>query len=68
MEGPESRMPALESIATDKSLRMSVVLAGETHAEGLKRFGLVPDAGAAYHTPLNELLQLATNKAKSIEC
>lgn len=44
MQSTKQRIAALESSASDKTLKVVVVLDGETPADALKRLGLPPDA------------------------
>lgn len=44
MQTIERRLAALEDSASDKTLKVVVVLDGETKAEALMRLGLTPDA------------------------
>ena len=53
----ERHIAALESSASDKGIKIVIVLDGETQAQALKRVGLPPDArGVLYLTPLDALL------------
>ena len=54
MQTTEKRIAALENSASDKTVKVVVVMDGETPADALKRFGLPPDARAAYLSELDE--------------
>ncbi len=54
MQAIERRIAALESSASDKTLKVVVVLDGEAPADALKRLGLPPDARAVYLSELDE--------------
>jgi len=56
MQTTERRIAALEDSASDKTLKLVVVLDGESQADALKRVGLPPDARVLYLTPLDALL------------
>ena len=57
MQATEKRIKSLEDSASDKALKVVVVLDGETQAEAAKRVGLPPDArGVLYLSPLDALL------------
>ncbi|MBP9061167.1 MAG: hypothetical protein KBF98_12735 [Rhodoferax sp.] len=57
MQTIERRVAALESSASDDTLKIIIVEDGETQADALKRVGLPPDArGVVFGTPLDELL------------
>lgn len=50
----EKRVAALETAASDDTIKLIIVEDGETQAEALKRAGLRPDAlGVMYGTPLD---------------
>ena len=51
----ERRIAALENSASDKALKVVVVLDGETQADALKRVGLLEDRRVLFVTPLDEL-------------
>lgn len=53
MQTTEKRIAALESSASDKTLRLVVVLDGESQADALKRVGLPPDARVLYLSELD---------------
>mgnify|MGYP001248620907 CR=1 FL=1 len=53
MRTNERRIAALES-AIDKTLKVVVVMDGETPANALKRLGLPPDARVVYLSELDE--------------
>lgn len=53
MQATERRIAALESSASDKTLKVVVVLDGETPADALKRLGLPPDVVAVYLSELD---------------
>ena len=53
----EKRIAALESSASDDSMKIIIVEDGETQSDALKRAGYSPDApGVLYGTPLDALL------------
>lgn len=53
----ERRIAALESSASDDTMKIIIVEDGETQAQALKRAGYPPDAlGVLYGTPLDVLL------------
>lgn len=54
MQATEIRIAALESSASDKTLKLVVVLDGESEADALKRVGLPPDVQAVFLTALDE--------------
>jgi hypothetical protein len=54
MQATEKRIAALESSASDKTLKAVVVMDGETPADTLKRLGLSPDVVAVYLSELDE--------------
>ena len=56
MQTTKNRIAALESCATDKALKLVVVMDGETPADALKRLGLPPDARALFLKELDERL------------
>lgn len=57
MQPIEKRIAALEDSASDKGLKLIVVLNGESHAEALRRLGLPPAyLRVAYLTELDELI------------
>ncbi|MBW7832965.1 MAG: hypothetical protein H3C29_07095 [Simplicispira suum] len=54
MQTTEKRIAALESSASDKSLKVVLVLDGETPADALKRLRLPPHVVAVYLSELDE--------------
>lgn len=56
MQATERRIAALESSASDKTLKVVVVLDGETPADALKRLGLPPDVVAVYLSEIDLLI------------
>ncbi len=54
MQTTERHIAALESSASDKTLKLVAVLDGETPADALKRLGLPPDARVVYLSELDE--------------
>ncbi len=56
MLGLERRVTALEDSASDKALKVVIVLAGESQAAALVRVGLPPDTRAVYMSELDERL------------
>lgn len=54
MQAIERRIAALEDSASDKGLKVVVVLDGESQADALKRLGLAPDVRAVFLTELDE--------------
>ena len=54
MQTTEKRIAALENSASDKTLKVVVVLDGETPANALKRLGLPPEAQVVYLSELDE--------------
>ena len=56
MLATERRIAALEDSASDKTLKLVVVLDGESQADALTRVGLPPDARAVFLTELDERL------------
>lgn len=54
MQATKRRIAALEDSASDKGLRVVVVLDGESPADALRRLGLPPDVVAVYLTELDE--------------
>lgn len=53
MQTIERRIAALEGSASDKTLKVVVVLDGESQADALKRVGLPPDVRAVFLTELD---------------
>lgn len=53
MQTTEKRIAALESSASDKTLKLVVVMDGETPADALKRLGLPPDTMAVFLSELD---------------
>lgn len=56
MQAIERRIAALEDSASDRALKVVVVLDGESPADALKRLGLPPDVVAVYLSELDALI------------
>ena len=56
MQTTERRIAALESSASDKTLKVVAVMDGETPADALKRLGLPPDVVAVYLSEIDLLI------------
>ncbi|MBK7004902.1 MAG: hypothetical protein IPH37_06895 [Burkholderiales bacterium] len=56
MQSTKRRIAALEDSASDKALKVVVVLDGETPADALKRLGLPPDVVAVYLSEIDLLI------------
>lgn len=56
MQSTERRIAALESSASDKTLKLVVVMDGELPADSLARLGLPPDARAVYLSEMDLLI------------
>ena len=57
MLNTEKRIAALETSASDDSMKIIMLKDGETQAAALKRSGYLPDAlGVLYCTPLDALI------------
>ena len=54
MQTTERRIAALQDSASDKALKLVVVLHGESQADALKREGLPPEVRAEFLSELDE--------------
>lgn len=52
-QSTKRRIAALEDSASDKALKLVVVMDGESQADALKRVGLPPDARVVYLSELD---------------